>query len=391
MPVLPGAPGCPAMPYWRLASYYFFYFGSLGALVPYWGLYLQERGYSPLAIGQLIAILMATKIVAPNLWGWLADHSGQRMPIVRFASLFAALSFGGVFLVDDLAEMAMVIILFSFFWNASLPQMEAVTFSHLRERVSRYASVRLWGSVGFILAVSLLGLGLEHLGTGLVPLVVLMLYFGIWLSTLAVPEGPPHQTRHPTPSVLRLLQRREIQAFLASTLLMQLSHGAYYAFYSIYLEASGYASLAVGGLWAWAVLVEVIVFLGMHRLLEVYGARRILLVSFALAVLRWLLISTFIEVPAVQILAQAMHAATFGAFHAAAIHLTYHYFPGRTQGRGQALYNSLSFGVGGAVGALLSGYLWTSAGADVTFAVSAIAAAIAWLTVWRWVDPQHRY
>ncbi|AGA89906.1 nitrate/nitrite transporter [Thioflavicoccus mobilis 8321] len=379
------------MPYWRLASFYFFYFGSLGALMPYWGLYLQERGFSSLAIGQLVAILMATKIVAPNVWGWLADRQGRRMPIVRQASLLSALAFLAVFVADGLAQMALVMVLFSFFWNASLPQMEAVTFSHLGARVNRYASIRLWGSIGFIVAVGGLGVGRQYLGNELVPLVVLGLYAGVWLSALAVPEGKVVAHEEASPPITRLLRRREIQAFLVSALLMQMSHGAYYAFYSIYLEQAGYDSLAIGALWAWAVVIEVLVFLAMHRLLDDFGARRILLATFALAVLRWLLIGSFVAVPAVQILAQALHAATFGAFHAAAIHLAYHYFPGRTQGRGQALYNSASFGVGGGIGTLASGFLWTGVGATATFVASAGVAALGGLLVWRWVDRARRF
>jgi PPP family 3-phenylpropionic acid transporter len=379
------------MPYWRLGSFYFFYFGSLGALMPYWGLYLQDRGFSSLAIGQLVAILLGTKIIAPNLWGWLADHLGQRMPIVRLASLLAMVSFVGIFAVDGFVQMALVMVLFSFFWNASLPQMEAVTFSHLGERVNRYAGIRLWGSVGFILVVGGLGIALQALGTAVVPWVVIGLYAGVWLSALAVPEGPRPSREWASPALMGLLRRREIQAFLASGLFMQLSHGAYYAFYSIYLEEAGYGSLTIGSLWAWSVIVEVLVFLGMHRLLGAFGARRVLLVSFALAVVRWLLIGSFVEDLAIQVFAQALHASTFGAFHAAAIHLAYHYFPGRTQGRGQALYNSASFGIGGSAGALLSGYLWTAADPLATFGVSAAAAAIGWVLVWRWVDFERRF
>jgi len=53
--------------YWRLSGFYFFYFASLGALVPYWGLYLRTLGFNVVEIGELIAIIMATKIVAPNI------------------------------------------------------------------------------------------------------------------------------------------------------------------------------------------------------------------------------------------------------------------------------------------------------------------------------------
>jgi MFS transporter, PPP family, 3-phenylpropionic acid transporter len=127
------------LPYWRLSAYYLFYFAALGALVPYWGLFLQSRGFDALAIGQLMATLTATKIVAPLLWGHLSDRSGRRMPLVRLATLLAILVFATVFVADGFWAMAAAMTLFSFFWNASLPQMEAVTFNHLGLRVVRYA------------------------------------------------------------------------------------------------------------------------------------------------------------------------------------------------------------------------------------------------------------
>jgi PPP family 3-phenylpropionic acid transporter len=172
---------------------------------------------------------------------------------------------------------------------------------------------------------------------------------------------------------------------------MQASHGAYYAFYSIHLTDAGYSSAAVGALWAWGVVVEVLVFLVMHRLLERFGARRVLMASLALAVLRWLLIGAFVGELGVQIFAQALHSATFGTFHASAIHLAHHYFTGRTQGRGQALYNSLGFGAGGAAGSLASGALWSSGGAMITFGVSAFLATLGWVAAAIWVDRERRY
>ncbi|WP_295879331.1 MFS transporter [uncultured Thiohalocapsa sp.] len=358
------------MPYTRLSSFYFFHFAALGALVPYWGPYLLERGFAPAAIGALMAILMGTKIVAPNVWGWLADRAGERMPSVRLGALLAVLGLVPVFWADGFWTMALVMAAFSFFWNAPLPLMEAVTFNHLGARASRYASVRVWGSVGFIVTVLLLGWWQEWAGSGVVPLAVLVLFIGVWASCLVIPDRDQAPAEHAHLSLRRLLARPEILAFLAACLLMQASHGAYYAFYSIHLEANGYSDAAVGALWALGVAIEVLVFINMHRLLTRFGARRLLLASLALAVLRWLLIGAFVDIIAVQLLAQSLHAATFGAFHAAAIHLAHHYFPGPTQGRGQALYNSVSFGVGGAMGSLIAGSLWSQAGALVTFAVA---------------------
>ncbi|MCG6895517.1 MAG: MFS transporter [Thiocapsa sp.] len=374
------------MPYWRLSGYYFFYFASLGALVPFWGPYLQSKGFDALAIGQLMAILVGTKIVAPMLWGHIVDLTGRRMPIVRLAAFVSAVTFGGVFLAHGFWTIAIAMVLFSFFWNASLPQMEAVTFNHLRHRVSGYALIRLWGSVGFILVVGILGVQLESAPLDVVPLWVLILFAGIWVSSLAVPDSAPVVHDQATASLRSLLTRRDVVAFLAACFLMQSSHGIYYAFYSIHLASVGYSSSAVGALWALGVIAEVVVFLAMRGLLERFGARLVLIWSLALAVLRWILIGGFVALLPVAIFAQLLHAATFGTFHAAAIHLVHRYFRGRTQGRGQALYNSLSFGAGGAAGSLMGGLLWADQGPAVTFGIAACAAALGLLAAWQWLE-----
>mgnify|MGYP003561686112 FL=1 len=278
--------------------------------------------------------------------------------------------------------MAMVMIVFSFFWNAPLPLMESVTFNHLGARVNRYASVRVWGSIGFILIVGLLGWWQEHAGSAIIPIVVLMLLIGVWLSCLVIPDRGHAGGQQTQLSLRSLIRRPEILYFFVTCLLMQASHGAYYAFYSIYLESHDYSSSVIGALWALGVSVEVIVFLIMHRFLERFGARRMLLASLLLAILRWLLIGFFVDVLVLQLLAQSLHAFSFATFHAAAIHLTHHYFPGPTQGRGQALYNSIGFGVGGALGSLISGGLWSSAGPTMTFVAASLMAALGWLAAY---------
>jgi PPP family 3-phenylpropionic acid transporter len=380
------------MPYWRLSNFYFFYFASLGVLVPFWGLYLKDQGYSPLEIGQLMAVLMATKIVAPNIWGWIADHTGRHMQIVRLASLLSAVIFFGVFWSDGFYTLALVTGLFSFFWNASLPQVEAVTFSHLKAQIQRYSSIRLWGSVGFIIAVAALGQAVEWWSTALIPPAIFVLCIGIWLASLSVPEADvPSSPQHHANNILTILRRPEVAAFFVACFMMQASHGVYYSFYSIFLEQHGYSKSFIGGLWALGVIAEVLVFIGMHRLMERFGARRVLLASLLLAVLRWQLIGVFPEQVAIMLLAQTLHAATFGSFHASAIHLVHHYFPGRFQGRGQALYSSLSFGAGGAMGSLFGGYLWASLGGEWIFSMASLMALLGVFAAYRWVDRARQY
>jgi PPP family 3-phenylpropionic acid transporter len=211
------------VPYWRLSGFYFFYFASLGVLLPFWGLYLQDRGYSPAQIGELMAVIMVTKLIAPNIWGWISDHTGKRMPIVRLASLLSVVCFLGVFFAEGYWSLALVMMLFSFFWNASLPQFEAVTMSYLQERIQNYSRIRLWGSVGFIMSVLVLGVLLEHWSVRLVPQVVLIVYIGIFFYSLLVPEKQSVTSSKDQGSILNVLKRSDIIAFLLVCLLMQVS------------------------------------------------------------------------------------------------------------------------------------------------------------------------
>ncbi len=367
------------MPYWRLSGFYFFYFATLGALVPYWGLYLKSIGFAPVDIGVLMALLMLSRIVAPVIWAWIADHHAQRMRVVRIAALITVIAFSGVFFGTGFWWLAGVMMVFSFFWNASLPLLEVITMNHSGGHAGAYGRVRLWGSLGFIASVLALGPVIDVHGPWWVLPSLMTLMGGIWLYSQLLPES---EVQAPTLHAGRLrdvLRRPEVVAFLLACFLMQASHGPYYTFYSIYLEANGYSKSLIGALWAFAVVCEIGVFLVMRRLLQYVTLRVVLLISFALAALRWLLIGHYPESFSVLIIAQVLHAATFGSFHASAIQMVYRFFTGRHQHRGQAIYGSASFGLGGAVGSFYSGHTWATLGPTISFDIAAGLAGLAFV------------
>ncbi len=370
-------------PYWRLSGYYFFYFATLGAIVPYWGLYLQYRGYSAVEIGELMAIVAATKIIAPYLWGWIADQSGHGLSLIRYSAFAATISFAGVYIADNLLLMSVVMLLFSFFWNANLPQFEATTLHFLGSNSNRYSRIRLWGSIGFITLVLGLGRLLDYSGLHVLPHCLLLLYFGIWIATLGVPnldQVPKHNKA--VQSIFSTLKQRPVIVALAICFLMQFSFGSYYAFFSIYLEQHGYTKSAVGMLWALGAAAEIFVFLTMHKLLPKFGARLLMCFAFAATALRWFGISKFVEANELVALTQLLHAFGFGMFHATMIHLIHQYFPVEHKGRGQALYSSLSFGAGGALGALVSGFILEYSNGATVFLVAGIIALLGFFVAW---------
>ncbi len=375
------------MPYWRLSGFYLFYFALIGALIPYWSLYLKDLGFSAQDIGILMAVMLATKIVSPNVWGWIADHTGKRMLIVRVGCLLAAVAFSGVFLGDSYWWLVLVMLVFSFFWNATLPQFEVTTFNYLGKQSHRYSSIRLWGSVGFIVTVIVLGPVLDLQGVAILPVILMMLFVGMWLSSLLVPEKASQHLLLTHEPLLKVLRRPEVLALLVVCFLLQASHGPYYTFYTIYMEDHGYSRSLIGQLWALGVVAEVGVFLLMHRWVPRFGLRNLLLASLGLTALRWMLIGQFPELIAVMVFAQVLHAASFGIYHAVAIQLVHRYFTGRNQGRGQALYSSISFGAGGAVGSFVSGLGWDTIGPANVYWVAASLALLAFFVTAVWIRP----
>lgn len=373
-----------ALPYWRLSGFYLFYFALLGATAPYLALYLDYLGFSSARIGELLAIPMLMRCLSPNLWGWLGDRSGQRLAIVRFGAFCTLISFILILFDKGYAWLALVMALYAFFWHAVLPQFEVLTLAHLGARIERYSQVRLWGSVGFIMAVVGLGELFERVSLELFPWVLIGIISCIFISSWWVPNAQLSTTRDNPLSggFIRQLRQPGVLAFFVVVGLMQLCHGPYYTFITLYLESLGYTRGVIGQLWAVGVVAEILVFLLMARLLRHVSLRQVLIVSLLLAVLRWLLLGTLADHWWWLLLAQLLHAATFGSFHSVCVLVVRSSFNARQQGQGQALYATVS-GVGGGLGALFAGYSWTGMGATWTFIGASLVALLGAFIIYR--------
>lgn len=387
----PGVPGdatirAMSLPYWRLSGYYFFYFAFIGAFSPYFSLFLQSVGRSAAQIAWLMSLMSVMRMLAPTLWGWLADRLGVRTPIVRLSALLSVLGFAG-FLVSDAYEAQFVsMALLAFFWSAALPLVDVLTFRHLAGQAGRYGKIRVWGSVGFVVAVLGLGYVLDDVPIRMLLWIALATLGGILAFALTIPEACSEGAVEDPVPLRDVLVRPEVAALLLACFFMSAAHGALYVFYSVHLVAHGYSKSLVGWMWTLGVIAEILVFMGMPRLLKAYSLRGLLVFSFIAAVLRFVLIGWGAEWLGVLVFAQLLHGATFGVYHAAAVVAVNSWFGTRHQARGQALYGSISFGAGGMIGGLISGYTWDRIGPAWTYSLGSLFALlglIALTTGWR--------
>ena len=371
------------IPYWRLSGFYFFHFAFIGAFAPYWSLYLKSLSFGAFQIGVLMSLLHVTRIFAPAAWGWLADHTGKRLLIVRSAAIAGLISYCAVFFGQSFTWLFVTMALMSFFWSASLPLIEATTLSYLGESTAKYGRIRVWGSIGFIFAVTSVGYLLDSTDIAALLWAVLGFKLGIVIFSRQIPEGEIVVHAADSQSIRQIFKRPEVLAFFAACLLMALAHGPYYTFYSIYLVEHGYSKSMVGWLWAIGVICEIGIFFLMPQLMHRFRLKQIMVFSLSCAIVRFLMIGWGVDWPVIILLAQLLHAATYGAHHATAMMFVHRFFRGRHQGKGQALYTSLTFGIGGTIGGIFSGYAWESLGPGLTFTVSAVAVLLG-LTLVMW-------
>jgi PPP family 3-phenylpropionic acid transporter len=367
--------------------FFFAYYGYVGIFSPYASLYFADKGMSAAEIGVLMSLMQVMRIFGPNLWGWVADHSRRRIVVLRATAMAALVAFCGMFFGQTFMHFFIVMVAINAFTSAQGPLSEALMLSEMRGDLTDYGRVRLWGSVGFIAAVTVGGQMLDWWGIGLVPWITLGMLAMVLFAALRMDESPHEQPQHEAPSAMALLKRREVIAFFASSFLMIAAHASLYVYYSLYLAQIGYSNSLIGLMWAIGVIAEIVFFFYQAPIFRRFGIGPMLVASLLIAVARFLMIGFGAQSIILLVAAQVLHAATFGVHHSASVATIQRWFAGPLQARGQALFISISYGLGGTAGGLLLSGLWDTFGPRAVYAMAAafsLAAAGAAVLSYRW-------
>ena len=415
-----GAPEPPAPSLVPWGGLWLTYFATMGAFNPYAPLWFKSLGLGTLAIGAIASLQSWTRLIAPYAWSWLADHRGGRVRLLRFAAGGALLAALGLALAPWLGALvgggtgaasvasaaasapmaaagapgvpvawlvAMVALLF--IANGGVVPLAEAALAQLIGTAQgvdpgRYGRVRVWGSVGFILAVMAAGPWLQWAGIGAFAWTVVALNALLLAATWRVPPLPEvHHHHEPTPPVWPVLRQPAVAWLMASMFFTVLAHTSLYAFFSLYLDELGYPKSAVGALWAVSVGAEIIAFLTQGRWFRWCSPHGWLQWAGVVAALRFAATAVGGAQAAVLVLCQLTHVVTFAAHHAACITLVSRYFPGRLRGRGQALYSALGYGLSGLVGGVGGGWLIEHLGFAAVFWAATVAGAVGWACAWR--------
>ncbi len=364
---------------------YFAYAGLFGTYAPLW---FASLGFSTLAIGSISSLQSATRLVSPYAWAWIADHSGQRIRLLRVAVALSLLCSVG-FLIAPSPGWVVWVTVALFACTAAVVPISEAALAHLVSPdgaldTKRYGRVRVWGSVGFVCAVVASGFGLQSLGVGWFPVLMVALLALLLAAVLRLPSAaePPHAAAA-AQGALAVLREPVVAWFFAGVFLTVLAHTSLYTFFSLYLDSLGYSKSAVGLIWALGVTIEIFWFWFQSRWVHSLTMHGWLVLAALVTALRLAAVAAFGGTAWVLVLTQFTHAITFAAQHTACIAVVNRHFPGRLRGRGQALYSVLGYAASGVVGGVAGGALSHALGFAAVFWAASGCAMLAAGCCWR--------
>ncbi len=369
----PGPPPGP-VPAWALKLYLFLLFATVGLTEPYLNLHLRRLGFSGGEIGALAAILPGITALAPFAWTAWADATGRARALFLWNTWLAGLCFVPVPLLRSFGWLSVTLALFALMKTPLVPLANSLAFQALGARREAYGRIRLWGSVGYIVAAVAGGAAAERIGVGAVLGAVVALLAGCGVvASAGLGRGAPSAPVPVGAGLAALLRQPAFRLFLGGAFLARLSAGPYNTFFTIQLDALGISQGVAGWAWAVGVLCEVAVMAAWPRLVTHAAPERLLALATGAHALRWWLTAAVTH-PAGLLAIQSLHGLTFGAFYLASVQIVDAMVLPDLRGTGQGLYAAGVFGVGGVAGNALGGVLFDRMGLPALYRLCALIA-----------------
>jgi MFS transporter, PPP family, 3-phenylpropionic acid transporter len=370
-----------------LRLYYAAIFAALGIYLPFFPRWLEARGLEGLRMGLIVALVPALSLIAPPVLGRLSDALGLRGVLLRIAAAAGCLGFGAIAAASafgatpGFGALLALAAAFALCRSAMFVMADVVTLEHASR--SGYARIRLWGSLGFLLAALGAGRWLDIESATALPAAIAAALAAAFVLSLGLPARTVVPAVPSAEGTRALLARPAFRLFLATYLVSQLAHSAYDLCFSLHLLSMGASSAFVGLAWALGVLAEVVLMARSAPLLERRSAPALAAFAILAAALRWVLIASVGSQP-VLLAAQPLHALSFGLLWIASVTYVRDVAPPGTLATAQGLFAAAA-AAGNVVGLLLWSALYREAGGAVTFAAAALVALAAlWLAViWR--------
>jgi PPP family 3-phenylpropionic acid transporter len=368
----------------RLAGFYAAIFGAVGVHIPFWPLWLKDRGLSPSEIGVLVAAAYLTRLIANPTVGHLVDHRGDRKRPMLALALAAGILWAVFPLLNGFWPLLLMTVVAIFPFTSLMPVGDSLAMMVVHTHRLDYGWVRLWGSLAFVLTATLIGKALADWPVTILPWLISAMLLLTAASCASLPDARIPRQDTPPPPIGPLLTNRVFLLFLLTASLNQAAHTVYYAFATIHWRSAGLSDSVIGLLWSEGVVAEIVLFALSSRVVVRFGPAGLILAAAIGGAVRWAILGMTADMTWIA-LSQILHAATFGCAHLGAMHFILRAVPQSLSARAQGIYAAVAVGLAPGLLTPLSGLLYEVLGGTAFLAMAALSvgsALLAW-PLWR--------
>jgi PPP family 3-phenylpropionic acid transporter len=334
------------MLFFKLSSFYLFYFAAVGVYIIFLPKVLHDIGYSPTDIGIVLALAPLMRFATPFLFLKHITLTQNLFKIILVLSVFSSSLF--YVTIDNFYLFMINNAILGVCLSVLLPYIELIAIKELK---NLYGKSRLFGSIGFAIISLVLAAYLTE------PNIALHYYFGTTLLTAIIAFSLLKYDEKEYPQTVddEKFSLVKYWPFWVSLFFMQVSFGGYYNFFTIYETAQGISLETVSYLWVFAIICEIAMFYYQAPLLK-RNLIFIIKLSILVTAFRWLMLYLFPESLTVSFLTQSLHAFSFGLYHSAVILFLYKIYQNKKLA--QQFMLGIAYGLGGFIGALIAGYVY---------------------------------
>lgn len=371
-----------------LRLYYFTSFAALGAYAPFFPRWLEAHGATGVGMGAVSALVPALGILGPPIVGLFADALGMRGSVLRVACAGACLSIAALAIAAGMSPSLSFGVLFAavFAYAAFRSPMvmlaDVVALERTRASGTTYGKVRLWGSIGFLVAAIGVGRAVDARGSAALPAVIAALLAMTAAAAWTLPARPAAPRLPVVPEARALLAAPDFATFLVVSLLSQIAHAAYDLCFSLHLRDLGAGGDLVGVAWAAGVVFEIALMIVAESLLARFSAPALLVVALFGAAARWALIAMVGSIP-LLLAFQPLHALSFALWWIASLAYVKARAPAHALATAQGLF-SAAVAMGAVAGMLAWGAIYRRSGGSTVFGVAAGIALLGAIAAVLW-------
>ncbi|MET1411353.1 MFS transporter [Roseibium sp. HPY-6] len=358
----------------RVAALFACHFFGFGLFLPFFPLVMEFRGLSAAEIGLILGIGTIARTAASPILSNIADWTSQRRLSILVYSTIGAACISLFFLPGGVLLLGGAVIGYMVIKAPVLPLSDAYALDTARNTGADYARMRLWGSVGFVLA-NLAGGSLAGAdGSWMIVSLTVAASLATGFVVLSLPRQPRDSATTEEREQKKATPFAQVWFWpvLAILGLFQATHAAFYGFGTIYWQSINVPDFAIGILWAIGVVAEIALFAVAGKLALRFDPPMFLIAAGIASVVRWGLFPFADSLVFMGVL-QLLHGFTFGAAHLGAVAILAKVVPARWSGTGQGLFTA-SIGVQMAAGLAVAGGLFEADPHAPFFLMSGVAA-----------------